>query len=167
MLLQLEKNQEILPSRLDEALFHCGVLRQIPPSLLSLERVLEPLRQQKKFPNVPVSTREDHRGFRHNSRSTRFPSSCPLEGPLPCFVGKGIPAFLLHLKRRRSQLDTREELQGLCHHFKRPLMSQCIPDTPNSPALTPRSPRGWTPNTMAGVTALWRLEKNHRSLWST
>ena len=36
-----------------------------------------------------------------------------------CFVGKGIPAFPSHLKRRQSQLETREELQGLCHNSKR------------------------------------------------
>ena len=46
-----------------------------------------------------------------------------------------------------------------CHHFKRPPMSQHTPDTPDSPALTARSPRGPTQNTMAGVTALWRLQR--------
>ena len=42
-LLQLEKNQEILPLTRDEALFRCRVSREIPPSLLSLERVLDTL----------------------------------------------------------------------------------------------------------------------------
>ena len=38
-------------------------------------------------------------------------------------------------------------------------MSQCTPDTHDSPALTRRSPREPTQNRMAGVTALWHLEK--------
>ena len=42
-LLQLEKKQEILPSMRDEALFRCGITREIPPSFLSLERVLDTL----------------------------------------------------------------------------------------------------------------------------
>ena len=40
---QLEKNQEILPSTQDEALFSCSILREIPPSLLSLESVFNTL----------------------------------------------------------------------------------------------------------------------------
>ena len=49
-LLQLEKNQEILPSTRDEALFHCGILREIAPSLLSLERVLDTLDATQEVP---------------------------------------------------------------------------------------------------------------------
>ena len=47
----------------------------------------------------------------------------------------------------------------LFHHFKRPAMSQCTPDIPDSPTMTRRSPRGLTENTMACVTALWPLER--------
>ena len=43
----------------------------------------------------------------------------PNKGPLPCFVGKRILEFPLQFKIRRSQFETREEFQGLCHHFKR------------------------------------------------
>ena len=35
------KKKEILTSTKDEALFRCGISREIPPSLLSLERVLD------------------------------------------------------------------------------------------------------------------------------
>ena len=65
--LQQEKNQEILTSTHTEALFCFGISREIPPPLLSPERVLTPLRQLKKFPDIPVCTREEHRGSRHNS----------------------------------------------------------------------------------------------------
>ena len=128
------------------------------PSCVSIGS-LTPLRQFKKFPDIPVCTREEHQGSRPYSRRPSSPSSSRKEGLFPCFVGEGIPAFPLHLKRKLSPLDYREELQGSCHHFKRPPMSQFVPDTPDSPAMTRRSPRGPTQNTMAGVTALWHLER--------
>ena len=68
MLLQLLKNQESLPSTQAQSLFQCCVLREIPPSLLSPERSLTPLRKLKKFPDILVCTQEEHRGSRHNSR---------------------------------------------------------------------------------------------------
>jgi len=40
---QVEKNQEILPSRRDESLFCCGISREIPPSFLRLKRFLDVL----------------------------------------------------------------------------------------------------------------------------
>ena len=43
--------------------------------------------------------------------------------------------------------------------FQKTLISQCTPDTPDSHALTRRSPPGSTENTMAGMTALWHLER--------
>ena len=53
---------------LAEALFRCGVFRDIPPSLLSPDCFLTPLRELNKFPDIPVCTQEEHRGSRHNSR---------------------------------------------------------------------------------------------------
>ena len=60
MLVQLEKNQEVLPSRPDEALFHQDISREITTSLFNLERVLTFLLQLKKFSDIPVSTRKEH-----------------------------------------------------------------------------------------------------------
>ena len=48
------------------------------------------------------------------------PRLYPGKGPCLCFFGKGIPAFLSQFKRRQSQRETREELQGSCHNSKRP-----------------------------------------------
>ena len=45
------------------------------------------------------------------------------------------------------------------------LVSQSTPDTTDIPALTRLSPRKSTQHTLACVTALWRLERNHRSLY--
>ena len=47
------------------------------------------------------------------------PELGPGKGPFPCFVGKVIPAFQSQLKRRKSQRETREEIQGSCHNSKR------------------------------------------------
>ena len=41
-------------------------------------------------------------------------------GGIPHAGSRQIPAFLSHLKRRWSQLESWEELQGSCHHSKRP-----------------------------------------------
>ena len=85
----------------------------------------------KRVLHTISATKEVPRHTRLHSRGTpRFPSqlkkslvflsSSQDECPLPCFIGKGIPVFLSHLKRRRSPLESREELQGSCHHSKRP-----------------------------------------------
>ena len=117
------------------------------------------LRQLKKFPDVPVSTREEHRGSRHNSRKPVSPPPPERRVRFPALSGKGILAFPSHLKRRRSQLDTREELQGYIHLFRRPRCPNALQIHLTPLHLTRRSPRGPTQNTMAGVTALWHLER--------
>ena len=93
----------------DSPPFCCRVSREIPPSLLSLERVLDTL----------YATQEVSRHTRLHSRGTLsfppqlkkspgFPSSSRDEGPIPCFVCKGIPTFPSHLRRRPvSPLNSR------------------------------------------------------------
>ena len=75
-LLQLRKNQEILPSTRDEALFCCGVSREIPPSLFSLDRVLGTLDATQE---VPLNTHLHWRGIPNVppqlKKSPVFPSS--------------------------------------------------------------------------------------------
>ena len=78
-----------------------------------------------------------------------------------------MPAFPLHLKRRRSPLDTRLELQGSCHHFKRYRCPNALQIHLTSLQLTQRSHRGPTQNTMARMTALWHLERKPLILMST
>ena len=144
----------------DETLFHCSISREIPPSLLLLERVIDTLDATQEVPrHYRLYSRGTMKVPAQLKKSPVFASSSRVEGPFPCFVEKGILAFPSHLKGRRSQLESREELQGSCHHSKRPPMSQCTPDTADFPALARGPPRGLTQNTMAGVTALWRLER--------
>ena len=73
---QLKKNQEILPSTRDEALFPYGATRVIPPSLLTLEWVLDTLEATEE---VPWHTRLHSRGTLRVppqlKKSPGFPSS--------------------------------------------------------------------------------------------
>ena len=68
--------------------------------------------QLKKFIDIPVSTREEARGFRPHPEEPRFLPIARSEGSFPCFFGKEFPGFPSHLKRRPSQQESREELQG-------------------------------------------------------
>ena len=58
--------------------------------------------QLKKFPDIPVSTREEARESRQHAEEPRFRLLAREEGFFPCVVGKEFPVFPSHLKRRRS-----------------------------------------------------------------
>ena len=70
-------------------------------------------------------------------------------------VLKEFPAFLSHLKRRRSPQERREELQGRATIPRDNQMSPSIPGKPVFPALPRLSIRGSTHTTVARETALW------------
>ena len=111
--------------------------------------------QLKKFPDIPVSTREEARESRPHPEEARFRLLGRQEGSFPCVVGKDFPAFPSHLKRRRSPKEKREELQGRATIPRVPQMTQFIPGKPVFPALPRLSSRGSTHSTVAGGTALW------------
>ena len=83
--------------------------------------------QLKKFPDIPVSTREEAREFRPHPEEPRFRLLALEEGSFHCVVGTEFPAFPSHLKRRRSPEERREELQGRATIPRVPQMSQSIP----------------------------------------
>ena len=56
--------------------------------------------QLKKFPDIPVSTREETRESLPHPEEPRFPLLAREEGSFPCVFGKEFPAFPTHLKRR-------------------------------------------------------------------
>ena len=112
--------------------------------------------QLKKFPDIPVSTREEARESRPYPEEPRFRLIAREEGSFPCVVGKEFPAFPSHLKRRRSPPERREELQGLATIPRVPQMSQSFPEKPVYPALRRLSSRGSTHITVARGTALWK-----------
>ena len=109
----------------------------------------------KKFPDIPVSTREEAREFRPHAEEPRLRLLAPEEGSFPCVFGKEFPAFPTHLKRRRSPQERREELQGRATIPRVPQMCQSIPGKPVFPALPRLSSRGSTHTTVARGTALW------------
>ena len=111
--------------------------------------------QLKKFPDIPVSTREEARESRPHPEQPHFRLLAREEGSFPCVVGKEFPTFPSHLKRRRSPQERREELQGRATIPKVHKMSQSIPGKPFFPALPRLSSQGWTHTTVARGTALW------------
>ena len=112
--------------------------------------------QLKKFPDIPVSTREEARESRPHPEEPRFRLLTREEGSFPCVFGKEFPAFPSHLKRRRSPQERREELQGRATIPRVPQVSQSIPGKPVFPALPRLSSRGSTHTTVARGTALWQ-----------
>ena len=72
-LLQLENIQEVLPSRRDEAHFHCGVSRLITPNLWNFQRVLHTLAATQEVPrHTGLHTRRSIR-VPHTSRGAQIP----------------------------------------------------------------------------------------------
>ena len=86
---QLEKNQEILPSTQDEAFFQCCIWREIPPSLLSLERVRETLEATHEVHRHTLSNREEPKGICHKSGiAPFFLPHLEMRVPVPASSGK-------------------------------------------------------------------------------
>ena len=111
--------------------------------------------QLKKFPDIPVSTREEARESRPHREEPRFRLLAREEGSFPCVFGKEFPAFPSHLNRRPSPQERREELQGRATIPRVPQMSQSISGKTVFPALPRLSSRGSTHTTVARGTALW------------
>ena len=110
--------------------------------------------QLKKFPDIPVSTRDEARESRLHPEEPRFCLLAREEGSFPCVLGKDFPAFPWHLKRRRSPQERGEELQGSATIHRVPQMSQSIPGKPVSLALPRLSNRGSNDTTVARGTSL-------------
>ena len=136
--LQLKKNHDIPPSKLDEALFPCSALKAIQSSQLKCERRLDSL---YAFQEVPRVTRRNLRGIPsfllQLEKSPVFPTSSRDEGQFPCFNSRGIPTFPSHLKSRPvSPVETREEPHCSCLKAKEQPVSLQLEIRPDSPALT-------------------------------
>ena len=112
--------------------------------------------QLKKFPDIPVSTREESRESRIHPEEPRFRLLAREEGSFPCVVGKEFPAFPSHLNRRRCPQERGEELQDRATIPRVPQMSQFIPGKRVFPVLPRISSRGSTHTTVARGTALWK-----------
>ena len=108
-----------------------------------------------KFPDIPVSTREEPRESRPHPEEPRVRLLAREEGSFPCVVGNEFPAFPSHLKMMRSPQERREELQGRATILRVPQMSQFIPGKTVFPALPRLSSRGSTHTTVTRGRALW------------
>ena len=108
--------------------------------------------------HVPRHTRLHSRGSTRvppTSKGVPFPPPSSRGGILSLRVGKEFPAFPLHLKRRCSPQERREELQGGATIRRVPQMSQSIPGKPAFPSRPRLSSRGSTHTTVARGTAMW------------
>ena len=130
--------------------------------------------QLKKFPDLPVSTREEARESRPHPEEPRFRHLDREEESFPWVFGKEFPAFPSQLKRRRSPQERREELHGRATIPRVPQITHSIPGKTFFPALPRLSSRGSTNTTVALGTALWESlggkpsgkvsRESHRSL---
>ena len=82
-----------------------------------------PLLKLKKFPDLPVSTREEARESRPHPEEPRFRLLSREEESFSCVIGKEFLAFPSQLKRRRSPQERQEELQGRATIHRVPQMS--------------------------------------------
>ena len=105
--------------------------------------------QLKKFPDIPISTREEARESRPNPDEPRFRLLARVGGSFPCVLGKELPAFLSNLKRRLSPQERGEELQGRATIPRVPQMSQYIPGKHVSPSMSRLSSRASTHTTVS------------------
>ena len=124
--------------------------------------------QLKKFPDIPVSTREEARESLQYPEKPRFRPLAREAGSFPCVVEKEFLAFPPHLKRRRSPQERCVELQGHATLPRFPQMSQSTPGKPVFPALPRLSSRGSSHTMVALGTALWEslVGKLRGKAWS-
>ena len=130
--------------------------------------------QLKKFPDIPVSAREESREFRLHPEEPLFRLLAREEGTIPCEVLKEFPAFQSHLRRMRSPQERREELQVSVTIPRDPQISQSIPGKHVLPELPRISSRGSTHTTVARGIDPWESlvgkpsgkasRESHRSL---
>ena len=109
--------------------------------------------QLKKFPNIPVSTREEARESRPHPEEPRFRLLLRRD-PFPAWSGKNSRRSC-RIKRRRSPQERRDELQGRATIPRVPQMSQSITGKPVFRALRRLSRRGSTHTSVARGTTLW------------
>ena len=83
--------------------------------------------QLKKFPDMPVATRQEARESHPHPEEPCFRVLAQEVGSFPCVVGIEFRAFPSHLKRRRSPEEKREELHVRATIARVPQMSQSIP----------------------------------------
>ena len=109
-----------------------------------------PLLQLKKFPNIPVSTREEAGESRQYPEEPRYRHLAREEVSFPCVFGKESPAFPSHLKRRRSHRK--------CERYPR-----VVPHSQSPPDVSVHSRETCFPCTAS--TSKQRIDSHHGGTW--
>ena len=125
----------------------------------ALKGSLIPLMQLKKFPDIPLFTREEHRGSHHNlSRAPFFPPDIEMRVFFPASLGK--ESHLSHRTSRGGALNLKVERNSRGR--------ATIPKDPDAPVHSRYTSFHCTDSAvilgieskrMAGVTALWHLDR--------
>ena len=136
----------------EESALACPHSRRGLTPLERLQKVLHILLQLKKFPDIPVSTREEAREFRPHPVETRFRLLAREEGSFPCVVGKEFP---------RSRRISRE---GALHR-KGERNSRIVPPFPESPDVSVHSRETCFPCTAS--TFKPRIDSHHGGTWDS
>ena len=137
----------------EESARACPTSRRGLTPLMRNQKFHTPLRQLKKFPDIPVSTREEARESRHIQRSLVSASWLERRDPFTAWSGKN-SRHSHRISRWRSPKERGEELQGRATIPGLTQMSQSIPQEPVFPALPWPSCRGSTHTTVTRGTDL-------------
>ena len=122
----------------------------ITPNLWNFQGSFTPLLQLKKFPDIPVSTREEAGESRPHPEEPRFCLQVQEEGSFPCVVGKELPAF-----RRISR--------GGILHRKGERNSRLVPHSQSLPDVSVHSRETCFPCTDS--TFKPRIDSHHGGTW--
>ena len=112
---QLEKNHDVPPSSLDEALSHCSVSREIPHSLLKFETVLDTLDATQSSPiyrsHLTVTLK-----FKAQLNLCNFsPPYLDMRVDYLALSGKGSRPSRRTSGASRSHIETEWKPRGPCH----------------------------------------------------
>ena len=121
--------------------------------------------QLKKYPDIPVFTREEHRGSCHNSRGAPFaPPQFKMSVPFSASLGKGSRCSCRISRGGALNRNVERKSRGSATITKDLKISQPTPDKPDFAAFPRLSPGVSTYTTVARVTALWHLEGKAQSV---
>ena len=115
------------------------------------------LLQLKKFPNIPVTTQEEHRGPAKLKRSPVSASQLEMRVSSPVSSGKDSCRFCRISRGGALKRKVERNSRGHASISKFHQMSQSTPEEPDFHALPRLSRRGSTHTTVARVTALWEM----------
>ena len=127
---QLEKIQEVLPSRRDEAHFQCGVSRQITPNLWNVQRVLHTLAATQEVPRHTLLHSRGSTRVPPTSSGVPFPSPISRGGILSPRGRERIPGVPVASQEQALSTGKARGTLGWCHHSQSPQISQSIPGKP-------------------------------------